>query len=213
MEENLFKPKKYYDYDDTEYKGIKIVKDLFDLPIDEDFYKPIITNGAFNNNYIQYESKGNKDKTLTTSEYLDMIRPYLRDIINDHKTQAEWIIHSGNAIIKHKTQSEWKIQLTMAINFISSKDSDESRTMHAKSNNVEIMMSSGANEIIEEHFNYFWQRYQEGLEESTRRSEFIFDSVDELYYDLNKISLSRGGSHIDSPEWLKNKKGNNKSKK
>ena len=49
----------YDDYDDTEYKGIKDVKDLFDLPVDEDFYKPIKTNGAFNNNYIQHESKGN----------------------------------------------------------------------------------------------------------------------------------------------------------
>ena len=39
-----------------------------------------------------------------------------------------------------------------------------------------------------------------------RGSEFIFHSVDVLYYDLNKISLSRGGSYIDSPKWLKNKK-------
>ena len=46
----------------------------------------MITNGAFNKNYIQYESKGNKDIILTISEYLDMIRPYLTDIINDHKT-------------------------------------------------------------------------------------------------------------------------------
>ena len=37
-------------------------------------------------------------------------------------------------------------------------------------------------------------------------SEFIFDGVNALYYDLNKIRLSRGGSYIDSPEWLKNKK-------
>ena len=84
---------------------------------DEDYYKPIITNGAFNNSYIQYESKGNKDTILTPSEYLDMIRPYLSDIINNHKTHGKWIIHSGNTIIKHKSQSEWKIQLTMAINF------------------------------------------------------------------------------------------------
>ena len=32
------------------------------------------------------------------------------------------------------------------------------------------------------------------------------DSVDSLYYNLNEISLSRGGSYIDSPKWLKNKK-------
>ena len=61
-----------------------------------------------------------------------MIRPYSSDIINDHKTQGEWRIHSANTITEHKTHSEWKIQLTMAINFISSKDSDETRTMHAK---------------------------------------------------------------------------------
>ena len=39
-----------------------------------------------------------------------------------------------------------------------------------------------------------------------RGCEFIFDSVDTLYYDLNKISLGRSGSNIDSPKWLKNKK-------
>ena len=88
----------------------------------------------------------------------------------------------------------------------SSKDSDETRTMHAKNNNVKIMVGSEANEIIEELFKYFLQRYQEELEESMRGSKFIFDSVNALYYDLNKISLSRGGSYIDSPEWLKYKK-------
>ena len=135
-----------------------------------------------------------------------MIRPYLSDITSDHKTQGEWRIHSDNTMRKYKTQSEWKIHLTMAINVISAKYSDETRTMHAKSNNVEIMMGSETNEIIEELFKSFLQRYQEGLEESMRGSEFIFDSVDALYYDLNKISLSRGGSYIDSPKWLKNKK-------
>ena len=44
-----------------------------------------------------------------------MIRPYLRDMINDHKTRREW-----------------KIQLTMRINFISVKDSKETCTMYSK---------------------------------------------------------------------------------
>ena len=106
------------------------------------YYKPMITNSAFNNNYIQYESKGNKDKILTTSEYLHMIRPYLSDTINDHKTQGEWIIHSGNIITDYKTQGEWKIHLTMTIFLIFSKDSGETRSMHTKSDNIEIMMDS-----------------------------------------------------------------------
>ena len=69
--------------------------------------------------------KGDKGKNLSIKKYLNMIRPYLSDIINDHKTQAKWRIHSGNKTIEHKTQSESKIQLTMTIGFISSKDSDE----------------------------------------------------------------------------------------
>ena len=68
------------------------------------------------------------------------------------------------------------------------------------------MMGSETDEIIEELFESLLQRSQEGLEESMKGSEFIFDSVDILYYNLNKISLNRGGSYIDFPEWLKNKK-------
>ena len=70
---------------------------------DEDYYKPVITNNAFNNNYIKYESKGNKGKILTINEYLDMIRPYLSDRINYHKTEGKWKIHSDNTITEHKT--------------------------------------------------------------------------------------------------------------
>ena len=77
--------------------------------------------------------------------------------------------------------------------------------MHTKSNNVEIMMGSETDEIIEELFEPFLQKYQEGLEESIRGSEFAYDSVDALYYNLNKVSLSRGGSYIDFSKWLKKK--------
>ena len=62
LEENLSKTKKYYDYHDIEYRGIRNVRDLSDFSIDEDYYKPIITESPFNNNYIQYESKGDKGK-------------------------------------------------------------------------------------------------------------------------------------------------------
>ena len=61
----------------------------------------------------------------------------------------------------HKIQSELKIQLTAVINFISSKpDSDKIHIMNARSDNVEIMMGSETNEIIEELFKSLRQRYQ-----------------------------------------------------
>ena len=135
-----------------------------------------------------------------------MIRPYLRDTINDHKNQGEWKVYSGNEVIDYKTQGEWKIQLTIIISFISSKDSDEIRTMHTKSNNVEIMMGNETDEIVEELVESLFQKYQEGLEKKMRGSEFIFDSADLLHFNLHKISLNRSGSYIDSPKSLKNKK-------
>ena len=213
LEENLSKTKKYYGYDNTEYRGIRDVKDLFDSSIDEDYYKPVIIKGAFNNNYIQYESKEVQGKNLSVKKYVNMINPYLSDIINDHKTKGKSRIHSGNKIIVHKIKSEWKIQLKMAINFISFKDSDETCFMYTKINNVDIMMGSEIDEIIEERFKSFLQKYQEGLEKSMIGSQFVYDSVDALYYNLNKVSLSRGGSYIDFPKWPKSKKATIKSKK
>ena len=93
LENYLYKPKMYYDYHDIEYEDIRNVRSLFDLSIDEDYYKPIITNGAFNNNYVQYESMKVKDKNLSVKEYIDVIRTYLSDIINKHKAQEKWRIH------------------------------------------------------------------------------------------------------------------------
>ena len=87
-------------------------------------------------------------------------------------------------------------------NNICSKDS-EIPTMHIKSNVMEIMIGNKTDEIIEELFESLSQKYQEGLEEKIWGSEFNFDSADLLHYNLHKISLKRGRSNIDSPEWLK----------
>ena len=40
----------------------------------------------------------------------------------------------------------------MIINFITSKDSDEFRTMGTKSNNIEIMMDNETEKSFEKHF-------------------------------------------------------------
>ena len=188
LEERIYELNKYYDNDDVKYRGIRDIKYLFNLSISEDYYKPIIVNSAFNNNYIQYESKG--DKILTVEKYLSIIESYLVDLINDHKNQGEW-----------------KIQLPAEINFTSSKpDFDETRIMHTKSNNIEITIDSDTDEVIENLFRSLLQRYHENLEEKVRGSEFVFDGINLLHYDLNKISLNRGGSYIKSPDWVENKK-------
>ena len=52
---------------------------------------------------ILNKSRGDKDKTLSIKEYLNMIKPYLRNIINDYKNQGEWKVYSGNTVIDYKT--------------------------------------------------------------------------------------------------------------
>ena len=77
--------------------------------------------------------------------------------------------------------------------------------MHTKSDNEEIMNGSDTDEIIEELFKSFLQKYEENLHKKMKGSDFEFDGVNFLYYDFNKININRGGSYIDSPKWLKNK--------
>ena len=159
LDKKILKLGKYHYYDDFEYKGIKNVHNLFKLSIRKDYYKPILVKSGYNNNYIQYKSKG--DKILTLEEYLALIEQYLRDLI-----------------INYKNKDEWKLQLIAEINFISLKPgSDETRVMHTKSDNEEIMTGSDTDEIIEELFEPFLQRYEQNLEEKMKGSDFEFDGV------------------------------------
>ena len=68
LEESLSKLKKYYGYDDAKYKGMRDVGNLFNQSVDKDYYKPIKTNNDFDNrnNYIEYKSKGDKEKNFIT---------------------------------------------------------------------------------------------------------------------------------------------------
>ena len=91
--------------------------------------------------------------------------------------------------------------------FISLKPgSDETRIMHTRSDNIEIMIGDDNDNIIEELFKSFIQKYEENLQNKMSGPDFEFDGVNFLYYDFNEISLNRGGSYIDSPKWLKDKK-------
>ena len=77
--------------------------------------------------------------------------------------------------------------------------------MHSKIDNIEIMINDEAGEVIEELFDSLKNRYQNNLE-SMKGSDFVFEYVHLLYYECHKINRNRGGSYIDSPDWIKNKK-------
>ena len=87
-----------------------------------------------------------------------------------------------------KKSDTWKIELIIAIGFNSSKDNDEERVMHSKSNNIEFMTYDNADEVFGELLESLFNRYQIRLETSMRESDFIFDCVHLLYYKCHKIN-------------------------
>ena len=101
----------------------------------EDCYKPVRVGNFWSKNYIEHE--------LSTEGNLNKNRLYLKDIIND-------LNKSDN----------WTIQLTIPINFISSKDTDEEREMHSKSDNREAMIIDKADEVIKKLFQSLLRRYK-----------------------------------------------------
>ena len=102
---------------------------MFKLSFDKNYYKPILVKSGYNNNYIQYRSKG--DRILALKEYLALIEQYLRELINDYKSKGEL-----------------KVQLIPNINFISVKPgSDETHIMHTRSDNKEIMNGSDTDKV------------------------------------------------------------------
>ena len=194
---NLFRVKKEQNYtaikdiwnlvrQEKETKSIKDrilrdIKNLFEHEREEEnYYKPVTVSNFWSNNYIEYESNGDRNKTLSVEEYLNKIRPYLKDIINNLKKS-----------------DTWKIQLTIANNFISSIDNDEEREMHSKSDNIEIMMNDKADETVDSlWFTWFdsrKNRYKNNLGSMEGR-ECVFDYVQLLYYKCHKINPNLGGS-------------------
>ena len=109
-------------------KTIRNIRNIF-VHEEEIYYKPVRVGNFWSNSYIDYEINGDRNKTVSVEEYLNKIRPYFKDIINDLK------------------KSIWKIQLMIAINFMSSKD--EKHVMHSRSDNIEIMINDNADELIE----------------------------------------------------------------
>ena len=177
--------KKIFSYKKKKKKEIKDTRALFE----EDCYKPKRVSNFWNNNYIHYESNGDRNRNFSLNEYLDKIRPYLRD-----------------KIIDLQESDTRKIQLAITINFISSKDTEEESVMHSKSNNIKFTSYHDANKVVDEVFDSLRSIFPGNLEKSMEGSEFIFDSAQLMYCKCHKVKFRRGGSHINSPDSIKTQK-------
>ena len=106
---------------------IEIIKDLFNNKLDKKInnnntndefkenYEPALIKSGFDNNYLEYMSNGNN--SLSFNEYLELVTPYLYDLINVYKAKGEW-----------------KLQISAEISFVSQKPgSDKNRVMYRRS--------------------------------------------------------------------------------
>ena len=95
----------------------------------------------------------------------------------------------------------------MHISCISTRNFKDKRTINPQSEPVEIFKVSNIKDVIDKLFDTLLQRFQRAQETSNERgNEFIFDSVELLYYHFHKIDIRRAESYIMSPNWIANKK-------
>ena len=147
----------------------------------------------YSNNCVKYESNGDRSKRLSFIECLYTIKPYLKDIINNLKKCDAWEIQSITAII-----------------FISRKDIDGECETHPKCDNIEFMIYEKPDEVIKYFFESLLDRHEIGSEASMRGNYFIFVCVNLLRYKCHTINLILDRSYIDSLDWIKKEKINQK---
>ena len=109
--------------------------------------------------------------------------------------------HLMNILTKLKLTSDKQKSI-----FISLKDTEEEYVMHLSRDNIKFTSYSEVNDVIEKLFKLLRSKYKDGLETSTKGSDFIFDSVQLVYYKYHKVNFKCAGSYIDYPYWIKKKK-------
>ena len=143
---------------------------------------------------------GDRYENLSPERYLDMIRPYLRDLINYHKTIAKLNNDSG------AERGEWKVQLVMQNNCVSVKSFENTSTIYSKSEPVEVFMGSDSNDVIDRLFDTTLEKFQETMVTSKkRRSKLTHESVALMHCYFQKTDIRRAESYIKSPERIANK--------
>ena len=104
-------------------------------------------------------SKSDRYENLSPKEYLNVIRPYLRDFIDENKL----IVELNNSNINNNNRVEWKIQLMIKNNFVYVKDFEDTRTIYSASEPVEIFMGSDKENIFDTLFNTILNKIQEAM--------------------------------------------------
>ena len=146
---------------------------LFNETIDN-YYKPILVRFAFDNNFEEYEIRGDKHKNLTLKEYLVTISPQLVNLIKEKK---------------YSTQHEQKVQLTIAIIFKHITNPTKKYTIYVKSKNIEMRTKDDTDDIITKLLESFLENYEREENILRNGSAYVFDYVDLTLVQCQSIQL------------------------
>ena len=121
-------------FDSSSYYGLKDLEYTFgDL---DDYFKPILAKDSFEGNYQMYSCRGDKDRYMSISQYLDTVKPYLLALINEKRNI-----------------SSKKIQLFITVNLIHLTKRDRI-TFYIKSKNIVTNQSDKTEEILYQLYDF-----------------------------------------------------------
>ena len=173
-------------FDSSTYYGLKDLEYTFGHL--DDYYKPILSKESFDGNYQMYSCRGDKDKTMYITEYLDKIRSYLFALIDEKKNS-----------------SSQKIQLVISINLIHLTKSGRI-TFYVKSKNIVSHPSDKSEDILYQLYDSLLKYFNDKLMICRTDSSYVFESIEVFDKYFHKIDLTRGSSYIPSPTWLQFRK-------
>ena len=177
----------HIDHDDLQYQGISDIKNAQNYIEIDSYYDPELIASAYERSYEGYRINGDKTKELTLNDYLNTVRPNVKDLITKKKV------------------NERKVQLAISIIFLNYITNDTAEK-YVLSDNVIIRPTDDINKITTELYNSLLHRYQETLENKMEGSSFVYDYVNFLDIKFNKVDLIRGGTYIKENKWLTKKK-------
>ena len=147
----------------------------------------MLAKESFDGNYQMYTCRGDKERTMYITEYLEKVKPYLIALINEKKTPSH------------------KIQIVIAINLIHLTKSDRI-IFYVKSKNIECHLSDNSEDILNQLIDSFLEYFHDKLMICRTDSSYAFESVEGLSIRFHKIDLRRGSSYVPIPDWLEAKK-------
>ena len=155
-------------FDSSSYYGLKDLEYTFgDL---NEYFKPILAKDSFEGNYQMYSCRGDKDRTMSISQYLDTVKSYLFALIDEKKNI-----------------SSQKIQLVIAVNLIH-LTKNYRITFYVNSKNIVTNPSDKTEEKLYQLYDSLLKYFDDKLM-ICRTDSNVYESTEGLDIHFHKIDF------------------------